>query len=172
MSDRLPLLGSLVFKLVISPAGLLTRELSGGHHIWTIPPFLFCSQTYNIHLHSATARVIRRTLRLPGSSWDSLAFQWNKNKHNRIRKWMLWGRSWLARNEGQPRAQGGVLEASQRAEMPRPLQMPGVQSHKSAAGGEKLRRTKNECVKWKSGDKFNHKDLESMGQSPSTKYWR
>lgn len=31
MSDRRTLLGSLVFKLVISPAGLLTRELSGGH---------------------------------------------------------------------------------------------------------------------------------------------
>lgn len=103
MSDRRSLLGSLVFKLVISPAGLLTRELSGGHlHMNNSSLPLLLSKPTTSTFIPPLRRILRRTLRLPGSSWDSLAFQWNKNKHNRIRKWMLWGRSWLALNEGSP----------------------------------------------------------------------
>lgn len=169
MSDRRTLLGSLVFKLVISPAGLLTRELSGGHlymNNTSLPLLLSKPTTYTFI--PPLRRVIRRTLRLPGSSWDSLAFQWNKNKHNRIRKWMLWGRSWLARNEGSPghREVSWGKPGEQRCQGP--LQMPGVQSHKSAAG-ERNYGERRMSVLWKSGDKFNHKDLESMGQSPSNK---
>ena len=76
MSDRHSLLGPLVFKLVISPAGLLTLELSGGHlHMDNTSLSLLLSKPTISTFIPPLQRILRRTLRLPGSSWDSLAFQ-------------------------------------------------------------------------------------------------